>query len=82
MEANNDPSLSTEEVKKYVDDFLTTFFQLLIVAIAADMKKHAIVSVQDYLSILIFHFFLEKKRRGKIEQTKNPKAKIQNLWPL
>ena len=73
MEVNTDPSLSTEEVKKYVDEFLTTFFQLLIVAIAADMKKHAIVSVQDYLSILLFHYYLEKRRKGKIEQAKKTK---------
>ena len=61
METNKTTPISPEEVKKYLEDFMRVFLRILVVTIAADMKKLSVVSIEDYLAILFFQYCVEKK---------------------
>ena len=65
METNSNQTVDLSETQKLLEEFLTTFFRLLLAAVAADMKKHSIESLHDYIGLLLLQYYLEKKRTEK-----------------
>jgi hypothetical protein len=50
-----------EETKKNLEDFIKASIRIMVVTIAMDMKKHSIVSFDDYLTLLFFEHNVEKR---------------------
>ncbi len=60
METNKPLILNAEEAKKYLEDYIRIFLRILVITIAADIKKRAIVNLEDYLTIFFFEYCVEK----------------------
>ena len=65
METNSNQTVDLSETQKLLEEYLTTFFRLLLAAVAADMKKHSIANLHDYIGLLLLQYYLEKKRTEK-----------------
>lgn len=65
MESNSNQTVDLSETQKLLEEFLTTFLRLLLTAMAADMKKHSIANLHDYIGLLLLQYYFEKKRTEK-----------------
>ncbi len=92
METNKTIPISLEETKKYLEDFTSLFLKLFIMSVSADMKKHGIASITDYIGIIPIQYYFEKQRAQNSSFRSTPsiyksklfktKTKSKLLWRL